>query len=87
MSSISCFSEDYLGALVNYNTITNAVASNNERRQKRAVTDSSETALKQLELMENVLVNSAIDYSSAQLLTDQLTSVNIDELSFADRGN
>ncbi|XP_072037597.1 uncharacterized protein [Amphiura filiformis] len=78
--------KNYLEALVNFNIITDITGSTTARRRKRAVTVSTLTAANQIELVENVLENTVLDYSNAQLLIDQLTSLSIEELSYVDRG-
>ena len=82
--SVSNPLEKYLDALVNFNIITSEGQTSNTGRKKRNV--PVPPATEQLELVQDVVETNVLDESSAQLLIDQLTAINLEDLTIAERG-
>ncbi|XP_072031504.1 uncharacterized protein [Amphiura filiformis] len=85
------FKQNYMAALVNYNTISEKVdisgniTAQSERRRRAAASETSAQATEQLELMELILSSTVLDTATAQLTIDQLSAITATDMTLEDQ--
>lgn len=77
---------DHIGALANRNMLASKVEDEESRRRRTASDETSATAAEQMVLIANVLDNTVLDTTTAQILIDQIAAVSPAQLSIEDQG-
>ncbi|XP_054758721.2 uncharacterized protein LOC129264802 [Lytechinus pictus] len=79
------FAGDHIGALANRNMLASKVDESASRRRRVASDETSATAAEQMVLIANVLSNTVLDTTTAQILIDQIAAVSPAQLTLADQ--
>ncbi|XP_071499141.1 uncharacterized protein [Diadema antillarum] len=79
------FAGNHLTALLNNNMLVTKVSGGSSRRRRTASASTDTTTAEQLTLIQNVLQNTVLDVSGAQILIDQLPAIDASLMTLSDQ--